>query len=145
MRDVLMIAETQVVTTPEIPGRVLVKSFGVVTAQAVLALDIAEDIAVAWRDGFGGRSGTLEQRLAAARTACLDDLRAVAARLGANGIVGLRLDLEVPTKSIVIMMGIGTAVRTERVDVAAAEDDEPVAPSDEEAAPDDPAAPELEG
>ena len=65
------------------------------------------------RDVVGGRAGGYERALAGARDAALDEAKAAAKALGADGIVGIDFDYEVLGEANGMMMVAvsGTAVK----------------------------------
>ena len=102
-----------VTTTDELPCHVTIDTYGVVTGHAVRALSAWKDIGVALRDDFGGRVNALEQEIAAAREECLEAVRASALMLGANAVVGLRVQVDAASTSVLIVAATGTAVLVE--------------------------------
>ena len=98
-------------TTGELPGYTVARTLGVVTAEIVRVGDLFSNLAVNWQDGaFGGRSKALEDILTTTREECLAELRLRAWKCGAGAIIGLRVDVELPTKSVIVAQGMGTAV-----------------------------------
>jgi uncharacterized protein YbjQ (UPF0145 family) len=108
-------------TTPELPGYRTVEHVSLVAVEVVRAIDFFSDIAVNWRDDFGGRCRTLEGALAKARRECLDALHAAAVARGANAVVAVRVEISAPTKSVLIVSATGSAVVVESPDELAAE------------------------
>lgn len=101
-------------TTDSLPGWEIVEHLGVVTAEVVSAADFFRDFAVEVRDLVGGRSGTLEGVLRRARAECLEELRNAAHRARGHALVGVRLSIDAPTKSVLIVSAIGSVVRVAR-------------------------------
>ena len=62
---------------------------------------------------MGGRAGGYERALAGAREAALDEAKAAAKELGANGIVGIDFDYEVlgEANGMMLVSVTGTAVK----------------------------------
>ena len=69
-------------------------------------------MAAGFRDFFGGRSQSYEDELLKARKEALFELEKRAEKLGANAIVGVKIDVEtVGTGSMLMVVATGTAVR----------------------------------
>lgn len=103
-------------TTPFIPGFRVVQSIDVVTAECVYGMNIFKDLLAGLTDVFGGRSNTTQKILRDARRNCLSELRAEAASVGANAVVGVHLDyseLSGQGKSMLFLVASGTAVLVE--------------------------------
>jgi uncharacterized protein YbjQ (UPF0145 family) len=109
-------------TTATLPGHSIAVSLGVIVAEIVRVGDILSNLAVDFRDGWGGRSTALEKLLSTARRECLHELRMRADSVGANAIVGVRLDVELPTKALLVVVGSATAVVVEATQVEASDD-----------------------
>jgi uncharacterized protein YbjQ (UPF0145 family) len=86
---------------------------GVVHGEAIIGANIFRDMFASVRDVVGGRAGGYERGLASARDAALDDMKASAKELGANGVVGIDFDYEVLGENNGMMMVAvsGTAVK----------------------------------
>ena len=86
---------------------------GVVNGEAVIGANIFRDMFSSVRDVVGGRAGGYERALSGARDAALDDMKAAARELGADGIVGIDFDYEVLGENNGMMMVSvsGTAVK----------------------------------
>lgn len=102
----------ELTTTPTFEGRRIVRYCGIVTGEAILGANIFKDILAGLRDIVGGRSATYERELQAARATALDELRAAAHELSANGVVGIDLDYEV-IGAMLMVAASGTAVVVE--------------------------------
>jgi uncharacterized protein YbjQ (UPF0145 family) len=88
------------------------KVLGVVNGEAIIGANIFRDLFSSVRDVVGGRAGGYERALSGARDAALDDMKAAAKELGANGIVGIDFDYEVlgETNGMMMVAVSGTAV-----------------------------------
>lgn len=82
-------------TTPTLEGRPIRQYHGVVTGEAIIGANIFKDMFASIRNVVGGRAGAYESTLADARSAAMEDMSEVAAKLGANAIVGIDIDYEV--------------------------------------------------
>lgn len=83
-----------VVTTPAVPERRTVRTFGMVSGDAILGANIFRDFFASIRDIVGGRSAAYETELRRAKEVALQELESEAAALGANAVVGVDLDYE---------------------------------------------------
>jgi uncharacterized protein YbjQ (UPF0145 family) len=104
-----------ITTTDGIQGRQIKQYLGVVTGEAIVGVNIFRDIFSSITDIVGGRSASYEKELARARQVAFSELEEVAARLGANAVVGVDLDYEVLGQANgMLMVSInGTAVVVE--------------------------------
>lgn len=86
---------------------------GVVNGVAIIGANIFRDMFSSVRDVVGGRAGGYERALSGARNAAMDEMKAAARELGANGIVGIDFDYEVLGENNGMMMVSvsGTAVK----------------------------------
>ena len=81
-------------TTPGFEGRRIVDYKGRVGGDAILGANMFRDLFAGLRDLVGGRSGSYEKVLRAAKTEALEDMVAAARERGANAVVGVDLDYE---------------------------------------------------
>jgi len=92
-----------------------VERLGIVAAEVVLGMNIFKDVLANIRDIFGGRSGVVQDTLQDAREVAFDELRQKAVVLGANMIIGVKIEYHsISTGSSVNMMLVavtGTAIR----------------------------------
>jgi uncharacterized protein YbjQ (UPF0145 family) len=98
---------------PNGEGARVERFLGVVNGEAIIGANIFRDLFSSVRDVVGGRAGGYERALAGARDAALDDMKAAAKELGANGIVGIDFDYEVlgETNGMMMVAVSGTAVK----------------------------------
>jgi len=99
-------------TTPALQGREVERYLGLVFGDAVLGVNVVKDLLGSVRDFIGGRSGTYERELGAARDAAMQGLVAQARELGADAVVGIDLDYEVlgANSGMLMVSASGTAV-----------------------------------
>jgi uncharacterized protein YbjQ (UPF0145 family) len=81
-----------VTTTNSIEGRRILSYRVVVTGQTIMGASILRDVFASIRDVVGGRSGSDEKVLRAARDAVLAELESEARARGTNTIIGVDLD-----------------------------------------------------
>jgi uncharacterized protein YbjQ (UPF0145 family) len=86
---------------------------GLVNGEAIIGANIFRDMFSSVRDVVGGRAGGYERALAGARDAALEEAKAAAREMGANGIVGIDFDYEVlgETNGMMMVCVSGTAVK----------------------------------
>ncbi|MCB4823703.1 heavy metal-binding domain-containing protein [Roseicella aerolata] len=103
-------------TTSTIQGREVERYLGVVFGDSVLGVNVFKDLLGGLRDIIGGRSGTYERELGAARDAALQGLLAQAQSLGADAVIGIDIDYEVlgSNNGMLMVSASGTAVALKR-------------------------------
>ncbi len=102
-----------VATTPQVDGFRAAATLGIVSAEAVLGVNVLSEILITLTDTFGGRSGQLQTALKRLKELCLASLEDEAAALGANGVVGATLSFQpIPRGATTMLMAVasGTAV-----------------------------------
>lgn len=104
-----------VTTTPSVEGRRIVEYKGIVFGEVVSGVNFVKDIAASFSNFFGGRSGSYEEELIAARQNALAEMEQRAAGLGANAVVGVDIDYEVlgADNGMLMVTASGTAVYVE--------------------------------
>ncbi|MEF8886829.1 MAG: YbjQ family protein [Haloarculaceae archaeon] len=107
-------ADVTVTTTDSIEGREITEYLGVVSGEAVIGANVVSDIAAGIRDVVGGRSGSYEKKIETGRQEAVTDIRAEAAEVGADAVVGASLDYEEMAEGMLWVNISGTAVRTRR-------------------------------
>ena len=99
-------------TLPGVPGREVVESFGLVTAQSVMSRGFFSDTGSDLKSVLGGNLKGMEKALGDAIKAATSDLSAVAAGLGADAVVAVTVSVAgVGDKAEAIIVA-GTAVRS---------------------------------
>src|SRR5262245_14426021 len=101
-----------VTTTPSVEGRRITEYRGIVTGEAIMGANIFKDLFAGIRDIVGARSATYERERERGRDVAREEIRAAAAEMGANAVVGIDLDYEtVGANASMLMVTIsGTAV-----------------------------------
>lgn len=100
-----------VTTTPAIEGRPIVSYLGVVAGEAILGVNVFKDITAGFRNIVGGRSGKYEEELRKARDTAIAELSERAEALGADAVVGAKLDYETVMGQMLMVTASGTAVK----------------------------------
>ena len=101
-----------VTTTPSVEGKKIVEYKGIVFGEVVSGVNFLKDFAAGMRNFFGGRSGSYEEELLAARTQALEEMEKRAEAMGANAVVGVDVDYEVlgADNGMLMVTVSGTAV-----------------------------------
>jgi uncharacterized protein YbjQ (UPF0145 family) len=107
--------EVLLTTSPTVPGRDVTDHLGVVVADVTPGRNVGKDLAAGLRDVVGGRSKSWEQTLEDNQRTALTELVAEAESLGADAVVGLRLEDEAlgGQGGMMNIKAIGTAVSLE--------------------------------
>jgi uncharacterized protein YbjQ (UPF0145 family) len=101
-----------ITTTPTVEGKPIREYLGVVSGETILGTNILRDIMAGLRDVVGGRSGAYEEKLREAREMALKELSEEAEKLGANAVVGAKIDYEtVGNQNMMMVSASGTAVK----------------------------------
>ncbi|MBT5708344.1 MAG: YbjQ family protein [Verrucomicrobia bacterium] len=98
------------VTAPEIPGRKIIKTLGLVRGNTIRARHIGKDIMAGLRNLVGGEVTEYAKLLAESREQALDRMLEHADELGANAIISLQFQTSVIMNGAAEMMAYGTAV-----------------------------------
>jgi len=81
-----------VTTTPSIDGYHVRKYLGVESVEYVIGTGVFSELSSGINDFFGRRSSAFEQKLQTAKKNAMDGFKMIAAKQGANAIIGLDLD-----------------------------------------------------
>lgn len=100
-------------TTPAIEGRTITEYKGVVFGEVISGVNFLKDFAASIRNLVGGRSGSYEEELIAARSQAMQEMSDRASRLGADAVVGIDIDYEVlgENNGMLMVTASGTAVK----------------------------------
>ena len=109
--------EMPITTTPTFEGRRIVDYRGLVSGDAILGANFFRDMFAGLRDMIGGRSGSYEKVLRAAKAQAIEDMIEAARERGGNAVVGVDLDYETiqiqDGGSMLMVSATGTAVVVE--------------------------------
>jgi uncharacterized protein YbjQ (UPF0145 family) len=99
-----------VTTTNSIEGRPITNYHGIVVGEAIMGANIVRDMFARVTDIVGGRSGQYENKLRDAREAAMAELTEAAQMKGADAVVGIDIDYEIISDSMMMVSVSGTAV-----------------------------------
>ena len=99
------------VTTPTLENGVIVEYKGIVTGEIVAGINFIKDFGASIRNIVGARSAGYEEELIEARNNALREMEAKAAQIGANAVVGVKIDYEsFGNAGMIMVIATGTAV-----------------------------------
>lgn len=103
-----------VTTTNNIEGKQIIVYKEIVFGEVITGINMFKDMAAGFRNIFGGRSVSYENELLQARIEAIDEMKQRATQIGANAIVGVKVDYEtLGTDNGMLMVTVsGTAVVT---------------------------------
>jgi uncharacterized protein YbjQ (UPF0145 family) len=104
-----------ITTTPSVEGKRIVEYKGIVFGEVVSGVNFIKDFAAGLTNFFGGRSNSYEGELITARENALNEMSGRAANLGANAVVGVKIDYETlgADGTMLMVTASGTAVYVE--------------------------------
>jgi len=101
------------VTSDTIPGKKIVKTFGLVKGNTIRARHIGIDILAGLRNLVGGEIMDYTKLIAESREQAIDRMVQEAERMGANAVVALRFTTSVIMGGAAELLSYGTAVYVE--------------------------------
>lgn len=101
------------VTTPTIEGHPIQQYFGMVSGEAIHGVNIVKDFGAGLTNIFGGRSDGYEEEIQSAYAEAVNEMLARAQQLGANAVVGVKIDYFAlgGGNNMLAAIATGTAVR----------------------------------
>ena len=101
-----------ITTTNNVPGYEVVEYKGLATGEVIAGINFLKDIGAGLRNIFGGRSAGYENELIDARNKALEELEQRAKQMGANAVIGVKIDTEGlgQNGSMLLVTAVGTAV-----------------------------------
>jgi uncharacterized protein YbjQ (UPF0145 family) len=103
----------KITTTSNFEGYKIIKYFDLISDHVVVGSNIFSDNMAAWTDVFGGFSNTYQRKLSLIKNKAIQNLRQSAKYIGANAIVGIKIDVDqISSKntSMFMVTVIGTPV-----------------------------------
>ena len=101
-----------ITTTNEVQDKKVVEYKGIVFGEVISGVNMFKDLGANLRNIFGGRSKGYEDELLTARTNALEEMESRAAAMGANAVIGVKMDYEVlgADNGMLMVTCSGTAV-----------------------------------
>lgn len=100
-----------VTTTGSVEGRAIGSYLGVVAGETILGVNVFKDIAAGFRNIVGGRSGKYEEELRKGRDTAIEEMVERAREMGADAVVGVKIDYETVGGQMLMITACGTAVK----------------------------------
>lgn len=102
-----------ITTTNNIDGREVAEYKGIVFGEVVSGINILKDIGAGLRNFLGGRSQGYEDELLVARENALKEMESRAQSMGADAVIGVKMDYEVlgADNGMLMVTCSGTAVK----------------------------------
>lgn len=102
-----------IATTDEVPGKRIVKTFGLVRGNTIRARHVGNDIVAALKNLVGGEISEYTKLMGESREQAIDRMKSEAERLGANAVVGVRCTTSMVMAGAAELLVYGTAVQLE--------------------------------
>ena len=83
-----------IITTTGMEEREILEYKGLVFGEVITGVNFLKDIAAGFRNVFGGRSASYEGELTQARNEALIEMQNRAIAIGANAVIGVKMDYE---------------------------------------------------
>lgn len=83
-----------IISTTALEEKKILEYKGIVFGEVVAGVNIFKDIAAGFRNVFGGRSQSYEGELMQAREEALTEMQERAQAMGANAVIGVKMDYE---------------------------------------------------
>ena len=99
-----------VVTSPDIPGKKIVKTLGIVKGNTIRARHISKDILAAFKNIVGGEIHEYTKLMAESREQAIDRMIESAEQMGANAIISTNTTTSVISQGAAELLVLGTAV-----------------------------------
>ena len=101
-----------ITTTNNVENKEVTAYKGIVFGEVITGINVLKDIGAGFRNVFGGRSKSSEDELLAAREEALAEMQERARSLGADAVIGMKMDYEVlgSDNGMLMVTCSGTAV-----------------------------------
>ena len=99
-----------VVSSPDIPGKKIVKTLGLVKGNTIRARHIGKDILAVFKNIVGGEIQEYTKLMAESREQAIDRMVQDAEQIGANAIISVSTTTSVISQGAAELLVIGTAV-----------------------------------
>ena len=98
-----------VVSNSNIPGKKIVKTFGLVKGNTIRARHIGKDILALFKSLVGGEIHEYTKLMAESREQAIDRMIESAEKMGANAVIGVRFTTSMVAQGAAELMVYGTA------------------------------------
>lgn len=104
-----------IISTTALEEKKILDYKGIVFGEVVAGVNLFKDIAAGFRNVFGGRSQSYEGELMQAREEALQEMQERAQAMGANAVIGVKMDYETlgADSGMLMVTCSGTAVVVE--------------------------------
>lgn len=104
-----------ITTTNEIQDKKIAEYKGIIFGEVITGINVLKDLGAGFRNFFGGRSKGYENELLEARENALREMESRAVSIGANAVIGVKMDYEVlgADNGMLMVTCSGTAVIVE--------------------------------
>ena len=99
-----------VVSSPDIPGKKIVKTLGLVKGNTIRARHLGKDILASFKNLVGGEIQEYTKLMAESREQAIDRMIERAEKMGANAIISVSTTTSVITQGAAELLVLGTAV-----------------------------------
>ncbi len=105
-------------TTSKLEGKTIKEYRGIVFGEVISGIDFVKDFTASITNFTGGRASEYEEELVAARADAIEEMVERAKKIGANGLLGVNVDVESITvgengQVMLMVTSSGTAVIVE--------------------------------
>lgn len=102
-----------ITTTGNVEGRTIISYEGIVFGEVISGINFIKDLGAGMRNFFGGRSQGYEDEILSARDQALAEMEDRADDLGADAIIGVKMDYETlgADNGMIMVTCSGTAVK----------------------------------
>ncbi|HMS57235.1 MAG TPA: YbjQ family protein [Tepidiformaceae bacterium] len=100
-----------VTTTGGVEGRNVTAYLGIVAGESILGVNVFKDITAGFRNIVGGRSGKYEEELRKGRDTAVEEMVERATEMGADAVIGVKVDYETVGGQMLMVTACGTAVK----------------------------------
>jgi len=99
-----------VVSSPDIPGKKIIKTLGLVKGNTIRARHIGKDILAVFKNIVGGEIQEYTKLMAESREQAIDRMVQDAGQMGANAIISVSTTTSVISQGAAELLVLGTAV-----------------------------------
>ena len=99
-----------IVSSPNVPGKKIVKTLGLVKGNTIRARHIGKDIVAVFRNIVGGEIHEYTKLMAESREQAIDRMKESAEQMGANAVISVSSTTSMICQGAAELMVFGTAV-----------------------------------